>query len=406
VDYMDWDRRIKWAYPGTGDVSSSDIVFMNEEHELPFIPWVVVDYGEPLWQSIIQSGLWENFQYVNMLIFAKAIEQSTRSTFVIETPDGTLQNIWIDFTNPSNPIVIPSGSRISDLRPAPIDPQMSQILQVLSSQVASSTVSSVLTNIGQYSDAPFSTVERIVQLALGQLSPAKKSAEASEEEGIYQGFQWIGHSKIPLVGYRTEHSDAEKGDEPKQRGEQIAIWPGDEPTEDEVQKMSEKEASLYSRQVYFDLEQLYIKVNLQANNVADEQSRLNLYINAVDRMGMSKQDAWEKLGWKNYKLSEAHRLDETMLDQEIQLDFERERTKIQMEAQAAQMQMQQQVQQEQMAQEQSLQAQQQEMNAGSQFASAQGVDMRNGGQPAAMQGAPLEGRVQVNGEADSGLPTA
>ena len=405
VDYMDWDNRIKWAYPGHGSVSSSDIVFMNEEHELPFLPWVVIDYGEPLWQSIIQSGLWENFQYVNMLIFAKAIEQSTRSTIVVETPDGTLENIWIDFSNPSNPIVVPAGSRVSDLRPAPIDPQMSQILQELSAQVASSTVSSVLTNIGQYSDAPFSTVERIVQLALGQLSPAKKSAEAAEEEGIYQGFQWIEHSDIPLVGYRTDHSDAKEGDEPKGRGEQIAIWPGKEPKEDVIEKMTEKEYSLYSRQVYFDLEQLYINVNLQANNVADEQSRLNLYINMVDRMGMSKERAWEEQGLKNFKLNEAQRIEETMLDQQIQLDFEKEQAKIQMEMQAAQMQMQQQVQQEQMAQEQSLQAQQQEMNSGSQFASAQGVDMRNGGQPAAMQGAPLEGRVQVNGQADSGLPT-
>ena len=399
VDYMDWDRRVKWAYAGEGSVVSSDIVFMDEEHELPFLPWVVVDYGDPLWKSVIKSGLWENLQYVNMLIFAKALEQSTRSTLVVRTPDGTLQNIHIDFTNPSNPIVIPAGAEVSDLRPAPIDPQMSQIFSGMLAQLGASTVSQVLTNIGQYSDAPFSTVERIVQLALGQLSPAKKCAEAAEEEGIYQGFQWIEHSKIPLVGYRTSTMDEEK----KKKGEQIAIWPGKEPDEEEIQKMSSEELSLWGRQVYFDLEQLYVSVELQANNVADEQSRLNLYINAVDRLGMSKQDAWDKLGWKNYKLSENHKIEEMMLDQELQLDFERERTKIQIEGQ--QMMQQQQMEQQMMAQQQSLQAEQQAMNAGGDFAMAQGSDMRAGGMPASMQGAPTTNRVQVTGETDDGTPT-
>jgi len=395
VDYMDWTMRVKWAYQGEGDVVSSDIVFMNEEHKLPFIPWIVIDYGEPLWESVIKSGLWENLQYVNMLIFAKALEQSTRSTIVIKTPDGTLQNVHIDFSNPSAAFVIPQGSEISDLRPAPIDPQMSAIFQNMVSQLSASTVSQVLTNIGQYSDAPFSTVERIVQLALGQLSPAKKSAEAAEAEGIYQGFQWVEHSGIPLVGYRKNVSDAKEGNKPKGRGEQVAIWPGKEPTEEEVAKMSANELSLYGRSVYFDLEQLYVNVTLQANNIADEQSRLNLYINAVDRMGMSKQDAWEKLGWQNYKLSESHRLDEIMLDQAIQLDFQKEQAAIQMQMQQAQMQQQQQM---------ALENQQNEMNAGSQFESLQGRDMRAGGQPAS-QVAPLETRETITGQTANGQPT-
>lgn len=410
VDYMDWDRRVKWAYPGEGKVAASDIVFMDEEHELPFLPWVIIDYGEPLWQSAIQSGLWENMQYVNMLIFAKAIEQSTRSTIVIKTADGTLQNVWIDFENPSNPIVIPQGAEVTDLRPAPIDPQMSAIFQQMFNALSSSTVSQVLTNVGQYSDAPFSTVERIVQLALGQLSPAKKTAESAEAEGIYQGFQWIEHSRIPLVGYRIDVSDSASSENPKKKGEQIAIWPGKEPTAEEVENMDDKERSLYDRTVYFDLEQLYITVMLQANNVADEQTRLNLMINATDRLGMSKRDAWEKMGWKNYGLSEAHRLEEQLLDQEIQLQFEQRRSDIQVRAQQqiqqAQMAAQQQMQEQQMQQEQqmALQNEQQQLNAGSQFASAQGQDFRSGGSAPA-QSAPGEGRVQVTGNTDQGGPT-
>lgn len=394
VDFMDWKYRRKWAYPGTGDVVPSDVVFMDEEHNLPFIPWVVIDYGNPLWQSIIQSGLWDNFQYVNLLIFAKAVEQSTRSTLVIKTPDGTLQTVYIDFSNPSNIIVAQSADEITDLRPAPIDPQMSEIFQQMYNQVSASTVSSVLTNIGQYSDAPFSTVERIVQLALGQLSPAKKTAESGEAEGIYQGFQWIEHSELPLVGYRKTTADSQTGGNPRRRGEEIGIFPGNAPEE------------AAPNRVYFDLEQLYITVKLQANNVADEQSRLNLFINAKDRLGMSEKEAWERMGWKNYSLNQSHRLEELMLEQEIQLNFERERARIQVETQQAIQAMQAQIQQQQAAQQQQmdLQNQNQQMNSGTQFESLQGRDMRSGGQPAA-QVAPLEGRVQVTGRTNGGEPT-
>lgn len=387
VDYMDWEKRVKWAYPSDSKhVSASDIVFMDEEHGLPFIPWVIIDYGDPLWESIIKSGLWENLQYVNMLIYAKAIEQSTRSTLVIKTPDGTLKQVWIDFENPSNPIVIPQGSDITDLRPAPIDPQMSAIFQEMTAQVASSTVSQVLTNIGQYSDAPFSTVERIVQMALGQLSPAQKTAESGEEEGIYQGFQWIEHSNLPLIGYRQSTTDT------RRRGEQIGIFPGD------------AKDTGNPRQVYFDLENLYINVKLQANNVADEQTRMNLMINAVDRLGMSKKDAWEKMGWKNYGLTESHRLDEMMLEQEVQLDFERQRTQIQTDAQMQMQQVQMQQEQAAMEQQMAMQNEQNAMNAGSQFTGVQGQDMRSGGQPAA-QVAPFETREQITGQTAQGTPT-
>ena len=407
VDYMDWNRRIKWAYEGEGEVCASDIVFMDEEHGLPFIPWVIINYGDPLWESVINSGIWENVQYVNLIMFAKALEQSTRSTLVFKTPDGTLQNVYIDYTNPSNPIVVPlDGTQVEDQRPAPLDPQLSEQFQGMMNQISSSTVSQVLTDIGQYSNAPFSTVEKIIQLALGQLSPAKKTAEAAEAEGIYQMFQWIEHSEIPLVGYRQNVADAKQGEGPKLRGEQVAIWNGKEPSQEEVDVMTPEERSLWERTVYFDLEHLYIKVLLQADNVADEQTRLNLYINATREMGMSKKDAWEKLGWKNYKLSEAHRAEETLFEAELQTEAQM----IQLKVQEAQMQMQaqmqeaQMMQQQQMKQEQMMQEQQMsqnEMNAGSQFAGAQGVDPRAGGQPPS-RNAPFETREAITGQTQQG----
>jgi hypothetical protein len=248
-------------------------------------------------------------------------------------------------------------------------------------------------------------VERIVQLALGQLSPAKKTAEAGESIGVYQGFQWIEHSGLQLVGYRNASADSKTGNGTQKRGQEIAIKPGPFPSREEIEKMTPEAVQKLARSVYFDLEQLYVDVTLQSNNVADEQTRLNLHINAVDRMGMSKETAWERMGWPNFKMNQTQRgreitaeADQQARAQKIlgmaQLQIERESMAMQQQAQAEQ-------QQAAMQQQQSLQNQQNQMNSGSQFANLQGQDMRAGGQSAA-QVAPFETREQVTGQTSNG----
>jgi hypothetical protein len=405
VDYMDWENRVKWAYAGEGKITKSDVVFMAEAHELPFLPWVIIDYGDPLWKSIIQSGLWENLQYTNLIMYAKSIEQSTRSNMVIKTPDGKLTNVWIDFSNPSNPIVVPQdGTEVTGLNPVPIDPQLSMQFQKMIDMVSASTVSQILTNVGQYANAPFSTVEKIVQLALGQLSPAKKTAESAEAEGIYQGFQWIEHSKIPMAGYRSSTSDNLNGDNPRKRGEEIAIFPGSAPTRTEIEKMTPEALSGLSKRIYFDLEQLYISVKVQSDNAADEQTRANLMINATDRLGMSKRKAWEFMGWKNFDLEQSHRADEVLFDAELQKQTQLTLLEVKGKEMEMQANLQMKMQQQQQQQQQDLQNRQNEMNAGTQFASVQGRDMRSGMQPAA-QSAPFATREQITGQTKQGTTT-
>jgi len=403
VDYTDYEDRVQWAIPENSDVSASEFVFMNEKHKLPFIPWVIVDYGDPLWKSIIQSGQWENYQYANLIQFAKAIEQSTRSTMVIRTPDGTLKNVWMDFSNPSNPIVLPlDGSVVDNIQPAPIDPGLATATQQMGNAIAKSTVAQILQDISGYANAPFSTVSQVVQMALGQLSPAKKAAENAEAQALYQMFQWIEHSKIPLIGYRNKNTDSRMQDgDPNKRGESIGIFPGSAPSEEELAQLPE---GFLSNRLYFDLEALYITVALKSSNESDAQTRLNVQINAVDRLGMSKQQAWENMGWKNYEINQNQRGEETMFEAELQKEVQKkqleiEALKMQMQSQN-QMQMQQaqqQMQQEQMAQQQQPQNAVQDLNGANSMSTMQGADMR-GGQNPAMMVAPGLGREQVTGQ--------
>lgn len=394
VDYTDWTDRVMWAIPEIGStVSASEFVFMNEPHGLDFIPWVIVDYGDPLWKSVINSGQWDNYQYANLISFAKAIEQSTRSTIVIKTPDGTLKNVWLDFSNPSNPIVVPlDGTIVDNMQPAPIDPQLATMTANLGNSISKSTVAQILQDISGYANAPFSTVSQVVQMALGQLSPAKKAAETAEAQAFYQMFQWIEHSKIPLIGYRTKNTDSKiDGGDYKKLGEAIGIFPGDVPADVENDVLDNK--------VYFDLSALYINVALKSSNESDAQTRLNVQINAVDRLGMSKQQAWENMGWKNYEINQNKRAEEILFEAELQKESQKkmleiEALKLQMQTEA-QMATQAQMQPQQGSQD--PQQQVNDLNGANSMSTMQGADMRNGMNPA-MQAAPGLGREQVTGQ--------
>lgn len=402
VDWMDWKDRAQFALAGTdlNTISKSDFVFMNEEHGLPFIPTVYVDKGDPLWKSVIVSGLWENLQYVNMIEFAKALEQSTRSTFEIATPDGTLRTVWIDPSNPSNPIVhMLDGTTIKPLPTAPIDPQLSVQRQVMQSAVSKSTVASILQDPTPFLNSPFSTFNTAITSAMGQLSQAKNCAEEAETMGHIQDLSWIKHSEIPLVGYRNSDKDSKlEGDSYKKRGSEMILTPASAPTEEEYNKMNDQERAISDKSIYYDLEYLYLKVELQSNNMADEQSRQNTLINAIDKMGLPKREAFERMGWKNFDLMESQKMQEALNDSEIAnaVFLQTEEAKQQMRQQVTQ-EIQQQMQQQQMQQQKSQANQNKALNSGNQMSTLQGRDMRSGMNPAANV-APNEGPLQIQGQ--------
>jgi hypothetical protein len=417
IDLQNWDDRVIWAVPaGTLEIgktsvpvasltaaSSSQYVFMNKKHGMPFLNWVIVDKGNPIWAAVLKSGMWDNLQYMNLIRFAKSIELSTRSTLVIRTPDGKLHNVWIDFSNPSNPIVIPmDGTEVKDLAPAPLDPALETMFQEASAKVASSTVSHVLRDVTKFSNAPFATVNQMIQLALGQLSRAKNAGGETVSMGLTQFFEWVEFSGMAYNAYRPSGRDSRANvGSYHGRGEQITIRPGAAPTQTEVESMNEQEMKLLKRTVYFDLEALYIDVQLQSNNTADEQSRLNVNINAVDKLGMSKQMAWERMGWKNYNLANRQRLDELMEESELQNEIYKNSQQAQDEMKQQLMeQMQKEAQEQAKEQAKSQGSQMTEMNGGSQPLS-QGSDMRTGAPPAAM-GNPTGTREALTGQSASG----
>ena len=401
-DFTDWTNRVQYITPS--DSKAKRYELMNEKHGLPFIPWVVVDYGDPLWQAVIDSGHWNNLQHLKLIKFSKAVALGMRSDLVVETPDGTLKGVWIDYQNPTNPIVIPAGSNVRNLPANNLDPQFESEYQEARSDVSRSTVAKVLQDITPYMNSPFSSLNAGITMALGQLSPARRVAEAAEAEAIYQGFQWIKHSKMPFYAFRKKNSDGKiEGGSPYMAGGHIMITHEEPPTEEQMQEMNDKEIQLAAKKIYFDLEHLYINVELQSSNVTDEQAKMNLYINAMREAGMSKKEVWERMNWDGFEMNQIQRGSEVLYDAELGKLAKLKDLEVSQIAQQAQMQ------QAQMAQAQQAQAQQMQtmqnatndLNAASQFAGMEGVDMRGGGMAAAM-GAPNETRETITGRTMGG----
>jgi hypothetical protein len=154
--------------------------------------------------------------------------------------------------------------------------------------------------------------------------------------------------------------------------------------------MTPIEKKLLERTVYFDLEALYITVELQSNNTADEQSRLNVNINAVDKLGMSREMAWERMGWNNYNLAQQQRIHETLLEAELQAEVTRTNQQVIEEIR------------QQVMQEMSQAAKTSQMNGGQQ-PTMEGVDNRmGGGNPMAMA-FPEGTREGLTGQASNGM---
>jgi hypothetical protein len=387
-DCTNWDDRCQMFKLNGGwtldpEPNTKDLIELRlEEHKLPFIPWVVVDNEDPILKNAINTGLLDNQNIIRTILFSKGVGSAAESKTNIQTPDGTLDGVSIDNTNPTQPMVTRPGVTVQELRGTPIDPQLSNLLQIMEGEVSSSSVTQVLSDANALDSRNFSTANIKYRTAVAQLALARDCASRAEELGFYQMFEWLDYAKDkPLVAFR-EKGKTFQGDA-LSAGQEITITSED-----------------------FDLEHLYVKVELQEDSLMDEQSKWNIGVTQVDRFGMSRQVVAEELGVENYALHEQKRVAEEL----VMATAQAEAKKIMAAADAYAAQLIGQVQlQLKAAEVQLMQASQppqqpppdpqnavQDMNAGASFDSMQGQDMRGGMSPA-IQGAPGEGREQMNG---------
>lgn len=379
-DVYDWENRVQWA--GLEE-NGTDYEFRNEEHNLPFIPWVVTDNADPILKSVVDAELWENANAIRTITFSKAVDMAAHPELWIQTATGDLTGVHIDNTNPSQPIVTDGQASVQQLRPPQLDQQLANVQQMSQSEIFQSSVAQILASVQELGQtSTFSTVNAMLQAALTQLVLAQNAAERAESMAFEQMLQWIDYTDIPLTVYRDKSKSS--GSMNYSKGQEILIRGA---------KDEEIDPVLMDTVAEFDPEFLYLNIKLQSVNITDKQAEQTVAINDVERLGASREEVFARLNMGDFKVHQSKRFKEDIADARKQAAMQRELAKVEIETQQAIMGMQQQ----QMAAEQAAL----EARGQGQFAGAEGTDPRAGGNPPT-RSAPGAGREQLTGQTRSG----
>lgn len=368
---------------------------LREEHKLPFIPWVIQDYGEPLLAGVYKAGIYDHKAVLNTIFYAKMLQQVADKDTVVNAANPNNPTIIDDDNNPAGERIVDLQTKVSRLPPHQIDPQLMTAMNMLDKQMAATASVSALVAIEQYigGNTPFSSINAAQSTASAHLGPVQHLVERSIEEGLYQELQWIAYSEEPSVGYRQRG----KGDtDTKRIGAQFML------KKFEGQNVESSPMNV----VYINPDELVVEVELNPMTIQDKQAEANLAI-IMQQAGFSRKTSLEKAGAENAESEIGTAIEEALLMKQVEIDGLKMQLAAQLEAQNAQMQLQQKQQQppQQPGLPPSQQTQTNQMNAGAQFQATQGMDSRFGG-PAPTDIVPGETRETVTGQDRAGRPLA
>lgn len=375
-DYMDYDVRVIWCCGADND----EVVIVQSEHNLPFLPWVAVIGGntleelgehkrQPILYSVYTSGQWDTQNVVKSLYTSEVIAHAAAPRAKEEgaNPDET----DINYGDPTRSAKVPPGNTYTPIPAPDIDQALMEIDRLQSAAIDKSTISRILVSGDLPSGTAFSTLNLATQTALGALKPSKELSEKALAEIYTQMLLWVEHSKKALVAWGSGRDD---------KGVQYVIDPDD-----------------------IDPTGLYLSVTLTPDAPTDRMQKINAAIMAK-QLGMSNETSLEELGITD-PLAE---MEQGYIEQLQQAMMANVIQSMQIELQNAQAMQQQQMQME-MQSQQAMQEQQAQAMVNFQQApgmpgiEGQGFNPNMGGIPPALMN-PTATREQQTGVAMNGAP--
>ena len=382
-DYTNHSDGCIWgrAYDGTVDHSEVDgnYEIFNGEHGLDWIPWIIKGVGQdfigndeldyiPLLYSVYKSGLHDTQNITMTLLVSEMISYANQPRVLKESYDP--DSIQVDHDEPGGSVDIRPGERFENLQPHSVDGGLSEVLDRVKAATGKTTVSQMLQNPDIKSDVPYSAMNLIFQLGANTLQPFKEMAQDAIAEIGIQMLYWVKHTKKPLVAFNTDRTDPLYGTE-------YTINPED-----------------------FDIDGIYIEVELTADVPTDRLSRINGAIMMNQNLNYPVIKALESTGEANPETAIELWRQEQIDNAELQIDIQNRM----MEAQILQQQKMQQMQM--MAQQ--MQMQQQAPQRGpaplGRDPMAQGFNPAAGGSPPIQGGAPI--REEATGQTRGGQEVA
>jgi len=216
-DYSDFDSRAVWACPGEDDTSvdwdKRWVIMDPEENKLPFLPWVSVIGGTnlasapenqrfPLLYKVYAAETWLTANITGSLTMSQAIATAAQPQLTVE--GANTQAVEVDYTVPGGRIDVPPGHKVAQLTQQPLNPALREAYDRFVSDMARSTVPSVLISAESMPGEAFSGYNLRVQQAIGSLLRYKKLGERFYESVYRQFLYWCEKSGDNIGGYGGE----------------------------------------------------------------------------------------------------------------------------------------------------------------------------------------------------------
>lgn len=225
-------RRVVW-----GSITSSysvlggndEYVIMNDFTDLPFMPWIVQVGGSaledeseytvhPLLGPLYTSHKWKDLCAFQSIYQSEIIKYGRTPRVITITPSG--DGVIIDF-NDGTSVNLRTGEDAKPWTPAPIDPNLGNLVDRVRAEVSSMTLPRILQNPEFAGNTPFASINAMIQTALGGLNPAKTLCERVHEELALRMMEWSVLTNNPMEAVRNQTST----DENMGMGSNVTVMP-------------------------------------------------------------------------------------------------------------------------------------------------------------------------------------
>jgi len=307
VDLTDYEQRAVYCWEGMNLTSGGALIeIINEEREVPFIPWIIKMSGsgleaeeeykrKPFLEGVYRARLWKTLNLVQTLYVSEAIAYAAapRGKKTGTNPD----SVNVDYGEPGRPISVGPGQDYIELNPPQIDRALTEIYDRTKAQLDAATSVQVLQNLNFPAGTAYATINAVLQTAIASLNPYKKLAEATLAGVAEKMLLWIDHAGGSIVSYGTGREDA---------GKRYEVTTKD-----------------------FSVDAMYIDVELNASAPTDFMERITAGLSML-QMGYPKGRVFEQLNVADPEQAIAERYFEDMLNNEVQLKLEQRKMEQQM----------------------------------------------------------------------------
>ncbi|OIO25625.1 hypothetical protein AUJ15_02935 [Candidatus Micrarchaeota archaeon CG1_02_55_41] len=217
--YDYWDDTYRFVYD---EIEGGERlrVKLDDEHGLPFIPWVIASGGtelesdgkyqmEPLLFSDVRAKQWETQNLFSSLMYSLAAFRAAAPTDVSKTLDG--KGVDTSYKDAGGQVQLGIGEEYQRLPP----PQMDPVIKEMHDRLAAGISKGAGTKVLQLAEIPpgtaFATYNSIVQAGLSAIDNHKQLVERGLADVFGLMLKWSSHTGEALYAWQENRKQSNYG---------------------------------------------------------------------------------------------------------------------------------------------------------------------------------------------------